>query len=244
MILTVLAAVGFERKDAHLKEVAARILEEGGIAQLVHDVFVDLPRIVRRKQLGLGHLSSDLHAELVDMRAFRDREKVSAFELSIVGVVNLLIVRSDRDLAVDPDVDVVTRHFERRKCVMAGRHAHRLLDDDKTIVVHLREETAGTSSDKQKKAGVYEALVGRAEQMLPNIFRESREVRRPPASGMQRGERLAHREGGAVEVLAIWTLTNRSTATPDGALRQAERAANAAKLRVFRSAIEVRASRC
>ena len=45
-----------------------------GLRILRDDAFRNLPRFIRRQQLGLHLLSTNVHRELVDLSAFRNRE--------------------------------------------------------------------------------------------------------------------------------------------------------------------------
>ena len=68
---------------------------------------------------------------------FRDREHVNAFEPLIVRIVELLVDRCDRDLAINFDVDVMTGDLERGEREMARRNVDRPLDDDETVSAGL-----------------------------------------------------------------------------------------------------------
>jgi len=71
------------------------------------------------------------------MRPFRDREHVKTFEPLIVRIVELLVDRCGGDLAINFDVDLMTRDFERGEREMGRRNVDRTFNNDETISAGL-----------------------------------------------------------------------------------------------------------
>jgi len=162
-----LPAARFNRKDADLEKISAGVLEQRGIAHFSNDVLVNTTRLVGREQLRIDAFAADFHAEFVDVRPFRDREHIKTFQPLVVRIVELLVDRCDGDLAINLDVDLVTRDFERGEREMGRRNVNRTLDNNETISAGLRDASEEEEPDRQHQIFVHGALVGNSGKMLP-----------------------------------------------------------------------------
>ena len=75
-----LFAVGGDRKDAGLEDVAARPFEQAGVAPFAQDGLVDFAGALLLDDVGLDELVADPHAEAGDRGVLRQREVEDAFE--------------------------------------------------------------------------------------------------------------------------------------------------------------------
>ena len=177
----VLAAVRFDGENAHLEDIAAGIFEQRRVTHFAHDVLVNLPRLVRRQQLGFDLPSPDVHREFVNLRALGDGEKIRALETLRVRVVKLLIHRRRGDLAVNLHIHVVVRHLQGSKNVRPRRGWPRLgrsragppmrfLHDDEPVRATLRRGRNQTEPGQQNRTGensFHGWLDGSTGKMLP-----------------------------------------------------------------------------
>src|SRR5262249_26882374 len=148
-------------------KVTAGILEQRRIPHFSHDVLVNATRLVSREQLRIDSFTADFHAELVDMRPFRNGEHVKTFEPLIVRIVELLVDRCDGDLLINFDVDLMTGDFERSKREMGRRNVDRTLHDNETISARYGDASEEEEPDHYHQFFVHGALVGNSGKKLP-----------------------------------------------------------------------------
>jgi len=110
-----LFAVWLDGKNANLEHVSARILKQGGIFQPPDDVFIDVPRLVCRKQLRFNLPAIDFHGELVDVRTFWYRKHKRAFQTRGIWIVEFLVHGGDCNLVGDAGINPDRINLERRK---------------------------------------------------------------------------------------------------------------------------------
>ena len=165
-----------DREDADLEGIAAHVFEQGRVFHLADDVLVKRAGFVGGQQLGLGHGAVDVHRELVDVRAGRQRKNVGAFEPGVVRIVKLLVDRGGGGQIVDFHADPVVVHGERGERKMAGGHErHRMeprpvhwrADDDQTIRQGMIHGEATGNGDQGGEQRSFERLHGR---IVPSIF--------------------------------------------------------------------------
>lgn len=139
-------------ENAHAERRAARVFEQSGVLLPAHDVLVDRARLRRVEQLGLHVLAADLHRELIEMRALRNRENVFALKVRVVRIEELLLDARDRFLPGDVHVHLVKRDLQRREDVVRRRHRamrrmrerrcewRRIVDDDESVGARAADE--------------------------------------------------------------------------------------------------------
>src|SRR5262249_1118796 len=137
------------------------------VAHFSHNILINAARLISWKQLGIDALPGDLHAEFVDVRSLRDREHVKTFEPLVVRIVELMLDRCNGDLAINFDVDLVARDFERGEREMGRWNVNRTFNDNETVSARLRDASEEQEPDCCHQTFVHGALVGNPQKMLP-----------------------------------------------------------------------------
>src|SRR5262245_7555953 len=107
--------MGLDRKNPYSHRTATGVFHQRGIAVFPDDVLINRSRLGSVEKFGFGRFAIDVHGELVDGRALRQWEDISALQGLVVWVEELLIDARYRDAVVDFDVNVMKRHLKRRK---------------------------------------------------------------------------------------------------------------------------------
>ena len=105
----------FEREDTHLEQIVRGVLKQRGVFHTTDDIRVNLACLIGRQKLGLGELTVDVHAEVLDRGAFGYGEKKGAFATTRVGIVKHLFHDRTGDLILDFHIHLLRPQFQRGK---------------------------------------------------------------------------------------------------------------------------------
>lgn len=101
-----------DREHPRHERSPARVLQQGGVPQPVHDLLIGAPRRVGVQELGFDSTPVHPHREVGDRRVLGDREEVGPFGNPVIGVVKDLVDLGSSDLILNRDVDLVVPNGE------------------------------------------------------------------------------------------------------------------------------------
>ena len=169
-----LVAVRLDGKNAHLEHIAVGVFHQRRVAHFAHDVLVNLPRLLRRQQLGLNLPPADVHRELVELRALGNGKQIRAFEPLRIRIVKILVHGRRGNLPVNLHFDVMKGNFQRREGIRSrprpdrrtrpGRMPMRVVHHNEPVA---QRRTHGGKDGQQSKKSFHAGLDGSTKRMLP-----------------------------------------------------------------------------
>ena len=126
-----------------------RVLQQGRVPGLAHDLFVDGPGLVGRQQLRLVHPAVDLHGQAVDDRAGRKRKQVGALQHRVAGIEELLVHGGGGRQLADLHAHLVVAHLKRREAEVSRRPGRRIGNHDQPV----RAQGGGSGQRPREQPG-------------------------------------------------------------------------------------------
>ena len=93
------------------------ILKQGRVLRVAHDVLVNFTRLLGLQELGLLHLTIDIHPKIRQHRTLGYRKNKVTLQPTAIGIIKDLLHGGLSNLVSHLDADLLLLHFHRGKPV-------------------------------------------------------------------------------------------------------------------------------